>query len=394
MAVKKILILGGGIAGIGSALALASQEQTKDIEIEIFELRSEPSALGGAINLTPNVLRYLSEWGVTPRLQQKGCEIPRIELYAMRTGKVIGTIDYDKPEKFGYRALRVHRWELLESLLDGLKEVAPNAIVYYGKTATNITSTPDSIRVDFADGSSATGDILLGCDGIHSFARQSFVDPERKPVYTQIAVCNGFADSSVFTSGTPPFATTALFTGHLGSFMLSYHDPEKKKVYAAAVSQREDAGDRDGWKLRAKDQEGLNQDIVKRFTGTPNKCIDDFLAQAHEWTLFPVYKLENGGNWFKERCLLLGDAAHAVSFPCLHILSLTVTRCHPRANPSCSVSKTEFFLQLFWPNIPTWRPKICLRCKISCVERELWRPTNQRPWGSTHSRTRVSWPES
>jgi salicylate hydroxylase len=308
MAISKVLILGGGIAGVGAALAFSAQNP--NVEIEVFELRSEPSALGGAINLPPNSLRYLNDWGVTEHLVTKGAAVSRIEIYALRTGKLLGTLEYDDIDRFKFRALRISRWSLLECMLEALQKT--NAKIHYGKTATKITSDDSKVQIDFADGSTATGDILLGCDGIHSFARMSYVEPERKPVYTGVSVVNAQGDAACITS-TPPFETTGMFSGRLGSIMMSYADRDRKTVYAAAVIETPSADSKDGWRLRGADQAALKDNILTRFGDSPNEIIDEFVNAVNEWYLFPVYKLPNKGKWSRDRVILLGDAAHAVS---------------------------------------------------------------------------------
>lgn len=61
--VKSIntLILGGGISGLASAVAL-TKLFPKDVvpRIQIFEIRPVPGTLGGGVNLTPNALHYLT----------------------------------------------------------------------------------------------------------------------------------------------------------------------------------------------------------------------------------------------------------------------------------------------------------------------------------------------
>jgi salicylate hydroxylase len=310
MAISKVLILGGGISGVGAALALSALSPSIELEIEVYELRPQPSTLGGAVNLIPNCLRYLHEWGVTTHLQSKGCEVPRIELFALRTGKPIGQINFDNVERYKFRALRVPRWDLLQCMLEALKETKVK--IHYGKTAMKITSGSDNVQLEFQDGTTATGDILLGCDGIHSFARMSYVEPELKPIYTGIAVASCMADASCFTT-KPPFESTGMFSGSLGSFMMSYSDKDKKTMYAAVVMETTSAESKDGWRLRRADQIALKENILSRFGNNSNKTIEDFVNAVEDWSLFPVYKLSNNGKWFRERCILLGDAAHAVS---------------------------------------------------------------------------------
>lgn len=69
------------------------------------------------MNLTPNALRYLATLDVVPSLLEKGCETRVIEILSLRTGGKLGKVSFDDVGRFGFRALRVRRGELLDALI-------------------------------------------------------------------------------------------------------------------------------------------------------------------------------------------------------------------------------------------------------------------------------------
>jgi 2-polyprenyl-6-methoxyphenol hydroxylase-like FAD-dependent oxidoreductase len=306
MAITQVLILGGGIAGVAAALAITKHNK---IPVRIFEIRPELSTIGGAVNLTPNALRYLEHLGVLDQILETTAEVPRIDLYALRTGKKISQIDYDDTEKFKFRARRVLRSLLLDSLHAGLKQAGVE--IEFAKKATNISSTESGVEVVFSDGTRAKGDILLGCDGIHSFVRSAFVEPDRKPVYSGIATAYGMVDADKL-SGRLPFETTAMYSGRKGSILMSYYDKQKTKLYSGVVMETAEAGSREGWKLKGEDRNSVKENISDRFGSCPDPLIGELVRETEEWFLYPVYKLTPRGKWQKQRCILLGDAAHAM----------------------------------------------------------------------------------
>jgi 2-polyprenyl-6-methoxyphenol hydroxylase-like FAD-dependent oxidoreductase len=311
MPISKVIILGGGIAGVAAAIALT---KFNNLTVQVFELRAAPATIGGAINLTPVAMRYLAHLGVADKLIPLSCETPRIDIYALRTAKKIGEIDYDNVERFKFRGRRVLRAALMDALLETFAEVGGS--VEYGKRAESITVTEQGVEVTFVGGGKANGDILIGADGIHSFTRSTVIEPERKPVYTGIAGAYGLVDTSLLSKPLP--TTTGMFSGRKGSWIMSYYDAEKTKVYTGGVMETPEAESREGWKVKNGAKAGLRADMTERFGKSPETVIDEILEKTEEWFLFPVFKLPPRGKWFNERCLLIGDAAHAVSsnLPC------------------------------------------------------------------------------
>ncbi|KAF2122590.1 hypothetical protein BDV96DRAFT_481499 [Lophiotrema nucula] len=306
MPIKEAIIIGGGIAGAASAIALTKHNSFK---CHIFEVRSEPATIGGAVNLTPNALRYLEHLEVLDKLTTKGCETKFIDVASHRTGQQLGRIDYRNLKKFKHHALRVMRFELLEALLDTLKELGVD--VQYGKKITSVSESNDKIVARFEDGATIEGDLLLGCDGIHSAIRAKFIEPERKPTYTGVANSFGFLDVSELRDDIP-IDTTTLFSGRYGSLLLSYTDSPKTHLYVSAVQGTQDVGSREGWVVKGGDQEALKQDLLRRFSAPTVPFVEKIIPRIESLTLYPIYRLSDDGIWSSGRMILLGDAAHAM----------------------------------------------------------------------------------
>ncbi|KAH8728543.1 hypothetical protein GQ44DRAFT_702446 [Phaeosphaeriaceae sp. PMI808] len=307
MSIEHAIIIGGGIAGVASALALTRHNR---MTCSIFEIRSEPATIGGSINLTPNALRYLEHLGALSRLKPKGCEVKCIDVLSLRTGGRLGEINFDNIEKFKHHAFRVMRDDLLQAMLQTLKELGVD--VQYGMKIQSVTEANESISAVFEDGTTVKGDILLGCDGIHSVIRTKFIDPQRMPEYTGVAGAYGLLNVGDLRE-TIPIESTSLYTGRLGSLLLSYTDATKTRLYVAAVMGTEDVGSREGWVVKGQDQEAMKQDLLRRFGGPTLPFLEKLLGRTDYLALYPVFKLSDNGRWISGRMLLIGDAAHAVS---------------------------------------------------------------------------------
>jgi 2-polyprenyl-6-methoxyphenol hydroxylase-like FAD-dependent oxidoreductase len=307
--IKHIVIIGGGISGLASALAL----HALGISCSIYEVRAVPSTLGGAVNLTPAALRCLDHIGVLKHLQGKGGTTRAIEIFSTLRGVRLGELSFRNVDKIGYHALRILRAELQQGMLSALEEA--DLKVEYGKKLVDVRETAESVEANFEDGSVATGDILLGCDGIHSIARTKLVESDRIPVYSGVAVAYGLLPASSVSSPIH-FEDCSVNSSRRGTLLAVFCDPAKQRLYFAAVMEMKEQANREGWKVKGSDQDSIRMEILSRFGDSKMVCLREMIENVEDLFLFPVYTLPPGGKWSSERVLLLGDAAHAVS--CLY----------------------------------------------------------------------------
>ncbi|KAJ0423146.1 hypothetical protein BJY00DRAFT_321866 [Aspergillus carlsbadensis] len=339
MTKKHIIIIGGGICGLATAISLSQKfAQTSpavdlDLSITVYELRDAPSALGGPVNLTPKALRCLDKLGVLAKLCERkaGCPVDAIQLFSMRTGAEIATIDYNGPDGTGfggYKGWRVMRCDLLNAMVD-VAAGSRGVDIRFGKRLTGIREEEEEeeeqetgegrgekrkVRVDFADGTSAVGDVVLGCDGIHSAARSLLVEPDRQPYYSGIANAYGFVNrGDVLREGERRFFNdSAVIMSRYGSTLITFCDHDRSLIYVVLLMQMAEAKSREGWKSAAQDQEAIRSEGLRRTRNSAIPKLGDMMDQVDEWTLYPVYLLPPNGVWHMDRVLLLGDAAHAM----------------------------------------------------------------------------------
>jgi 2-polyprenyl-6-methoxyphenol hydroxylase-like FAD-dependent oxidoreductase len=318
----KIIIIGAGIAGLATSIAL-SKHISPAPDITLIELRPVLSSIGGAIGLTPNALRALNHLGVLQGLRERGlgCDVKRIELFGIYSGARLGEIDFDgqgggigSNEAGKFRGLRIMRKDLVAALLDRARQ-CDNVRIEFGRKMKGIDETNESIRVSFEDGNHISGHMLIGCDGVHSSVRKLVVHPDRVPEYTGIAAVFGFADVAGVqdTGATIPWDTTGLCQSRRGSLLCSFCEPMKNEVFLGAIMETKDVQSKEGWKAKAAEQEQIKKSVWERYSGSKMDCLDALIEQSRDWSLYPVYTLGPGGTWSSKRTILLGDAAHAVS---------------------------------------------------------------------------------
>ncbi|EAW11718.1 FAD-dependent oxidoreductase [Aspergillus clavatus NRRL 1] len=323
---RRILIVGAGIAGIASALAI-SKELTPfvpDLQITIFERHDILSTSGGAINLTPVAQRHLDQLGVLTELDRLGVEggadVDSIQFFSSRSGRSLGSIDFTQgrgPEFTGYKGRRVMRIILSVAML-AVVERTRNIEIVFGKKLCKAEEMDEEATLYFEDGTTARGDLVLGCDGVHSATRMQLVAPEYPSEYTGISFLQGVVDAKMVKSRVH-FRTTSMNVSRHGSLLASYCDREKEQIFLAAIVQfdkqlisryRIEAGQ--DWRKQHAIRKALQAEMQDRFGKSGIPCIREMIYSPAEWMLYPVYQVRPGGRWHTQRAILLGDAAHAM----------------------------------------------------------------------------------
>ena len=161
-----VAIVGGGIGGLATALAL----QRAGIEAEVFEQASELREVGAGIQLGPNAVRLLFRLGLEERLREVAVR-PEVvwEYRRWEDARVLFQQKFgDEDESvFGAPYYVVHRADLLGLL----SEAVSDDIVHFGRSCIGPTQNGGGVELSFEDGSRARTDIVVGADGIRSTVR-------------------------------------------------------------------------------------------------------------------------------------------------------------------------------------------------------------------------------
>lgn len=189
---RKAIIVGCGIAGPVVAMAL----QRAGIDAEVYEARDAGQDEAGAfLNLAPNGVKVLATLGIDIESAADGFPVSGIIL-RNAAGRRIGVLDSrDERERYGARSVVLKRGRLHRALWEAARE--RGIPLAFGKRLTDIDTTADGgVIARFEDGTTASGDLVIGCDGIHSRTRELILPDAPRPVYTGIVDCGGFAHPS------------------------------------------------------------------------------------------------------------------------------------------------------------------------------------------------------
>ena len=167
---SRILVVGAGVSGISVARGLLRDGH----DVTVFDQRPNVTAGGGAVTIWSNGATVLDQLGV----DMTGAGQPLSAVRVMTSsGRPLATMDLDAMvNRLGAPIRMVPRRILLERLLKGF----PADRIRCKSRAAQVVNDGNGVRVDFEDGSSAHGDVLIGADGLHSVVRDVVGAPVAK----------------------------------------------------------------------------------------------------------------------------------------------------------------------------------------------------------------------
>ena len=295
-AVKTAAVIGGGIAGPVTALAL----RKAGIEATVYEAYANTAdGIGGTLMVAPNGLDALRIVGADRGLV--GQPIATMVMTGGRGRRIgeFGDLPGLPPSQVMWRG------DLYRAVRE--QAAAQGVRTEYGKRLSGAEQTPDGVIAEFTDGTTATADVLIGADGIRSIVR-SLIDPAAPgPTYTGLLGFGALSKAEV-----PKARSDAMYFAFGKRAFLGYWPvPEGGTAWFCNF-----AHDRflTAEETRAMPSADWIRKLREMFAGdVPGR---DLLAATGADDLLTFGGMEilpSVPRWYSGRMVLVGDSAHAPS---------------------------------------------------------------------------------
>ena len=292
----RVVILGAGIGGLAAAIAL----RRAGLDARVFEQAPAIREVGAGIQMAPNATRLLRRLGLGEALERVGVRPEAAESRRWDDGRVLlrQQLGDACEARFGAPYYHLYRPDLIAALAAAL----PPGAVELGRRCVAIADRGDSVEAAFDDGSIATGDALIGADGIHSTVRAALLGPEA-PRFSGSIAYRGLVPAERLAHLALPRLSTAWLGPH--RHFVHYWVAGGRFMNFVAIAP---AGD---WRVESWSERGEVADALAEFAGWHPQvgAIIGAATETHRWAL---YDREALPRWASGRVALLGDAAHAM----------------------------------------------------------------------------------
>ena len=307
----KVIIAGGGIGGLTTALML----HARGIDCEVYEQAEQVRELGVGINTLPHAIKELAGLGLLPRLD--AVAIRTYELfYTNRFGQEIWREPRGLDAGYDVPQFSIHRGRLQGVIYQAARARLGESRIHAGHRLGAFREDEGGVTAYFFDRggahrATARGDVLIGADGIHSAVREALYPNEGPARWNGAMLWRGAIDWPCFLTGR-----SMIVAGGMAA---------KLVVYPIAEGAREDRR-LTNWAVVAKIADGATPPPRKEDWSRPGRMEDlaphirrfalgavdaqALIEATPEFWEYPMCDRDPLPRWSHGRVTLLGDAAH------------------------------------------------------------------------------------
>jgi len=295
--VLPLQIVGAGIGGLSTALALAR----KGFEVNVHERTRELREAGAGIQLGPNAFRALEELGLQHAIERIAFEPQALVLLDSPSGTEICRQELGRPflERFGYSYRVGYRADVQQVLLQAAHECRDRITLHLGSEICTFSEDERGVTLQTQDGTRLRGSALIGADGLWSAIRGTIIGDGRPRTPGHIAYRAVLPVDQV-----PP----ELLTDNVQIWVGPKHHLVCYKLRAGTlfniVAIFQSPHYAEGWDSVA--------DIQDLQTGFEEACpaVKHLLQHVQAWRMWVLCDRDPTPGWSVGHATLLGDAAH------------------------------------------------------------------------------------
>jgi salicylate hydroxylase len=293
----RIAIVGAGIGGLATALALIRRGH----DVKVYEQAPALAEIGAGLQLSANGTEVLDQLGVTAAARAIACEPTGKQIRLWSTGNTWKLFDLGAAsvERYGHPYLFIHRADLHRLLLDAVNNASPGNVMT-GVRCVGFSQSDSEVTLSFGDGSTATADVLIGADGVHSVIRQSLFGPDQ-PQFTGCMAWRGLVPMERLPERLRAFVGTN-WVGP-GGHVVTYPLRGGTLLNFVGIVERDD------WKGESWTDAGSREECAADFAGW-HEDVHEIIRNIdtpYKWALVGRDPLPQ---WTDRRVTLLGDACH------------------------------------------------------------------------------------
>jgi len=291
--IRTVLVVGGGIGGMSAAICLSKG----GIAVDLVELDAHWRALGTGVTINSAALRAFASVGVLAEIKREGhcggvITLRKGDGEVLFTGPAQSPFGPDVPTAGGILRPVLHRILSEETL-------GSRVIVKLAVTVASLRQSPSGVEVGFSDATSATYDLVLGADGLHSKVREMIFPHAPKPRFTGQGCWRALVPRPSDVQGARMY---------FGRQKAGVNPVSQDQMYLFLLHNvRENR-----WMPPKSWPELLKAELTE-YTDPVIIKVRESLNETSSINYRPLEALLLPDPWYQGRILLIGDAAHATT---------------------------------------------------------------------------------
>ena len=294
---QHIIVAGAGLGGLTLALCLARV----GFRVTVLEQAKVLGEVGAGVQISANGARVLYHLGLADALNRVAFRPESGEMRHWQTGETLSSrpLGQASEQDFGFPYFHLHRADFHSILATELRDVI-SVDLHLDHKVTEFDQTETGVRVSTEGGANFSGDVLVGCDGIHSAIREQLFGPDA-PRFTGCVAWRATVPVDILPPGhVRPVASN--WIGQGGHFV-HYYVRRGELVNCVGVMER------GAWQAESWSSAGAITEFINDFSGW-HENLQILMRAAENCFQWGLFDRDPMPQWGDGRVTLLGDACH------------------------------------------------------------------------------------